>query len=128
MAGMGSNSSIGYYAFILGVIIAIIAGLIVGYSPTMLGTATAYIPLIVGILGVIIGFLNLHDKDIVNFLIAAVALSVVAISAAGFASLDVVIAPVGSMIAAVVGYIAALVAPAAIILAIKVIWDMSTTP
>ena len=59
---------IGKWAFIIGLILAIIAGLIQGVYeiPSLI--------LILVILGLIVGFLNIEDKDTVKLLVAIIAL------------------------------------------------------
>jgi len=59
---------IGKWAFIIGLVLAIIAGLIQGIYeiPSLI--------LILVVLGLIVGFLNIEDKDTVKILVAIIAL------------------------------------------------------
>ena len=59
---------LGFLAFIVGFILAIVAGL---FFP---GQAWVYYVLVV--LGLIIGLLNISDKEVMLFLVAAIALRV----------------------------------------------------
>ncbi len=111
---------IGELAFILGVIIAVIAGVAIDY----LGDAAGWIPLILVILGIIVGLLNIKDKETTPFLIASIALLATgAIST--FKAIDSVASPLGSILANIFGNVAVFVAPAAVIVAIVAIYNLS---
>ena len=111
------KAKIGEWAFIAFVIIAILAGLAAGIGG---GGALGWVTLVMVILGIIIGFTTIKTKEASTFLMAAIAL-LVANAGGVFLTIDQVLAPVGSIINAIVTNIAAFVAPAAIILAIKAI-------
>ena len=66
-----ANQSIGKWAFIIGLIIAVIAGVIQAVSPV---DFLEYIPLILVILGLIVGFLNIVEKDVIKLLVAIIAI------------------------------------------------------
>ena len=102
-----STEKIGGWAFLIGLIIAILVGL---FS----STSTAIVAILV-VLGLIIGFLNITDKETVPFLIASIALL-----AAGSANLGVLWANLGN----VLENISIFVAPAAIIVAFKTIYTL----
>ena len=101
------HKKVGHYAFIVGVVLAIIAGIIVTNNP--------WIVLALVILGLIVGFLNITAKETTEFLVAAIALI-----AAGGANLTI-IPYVGDYLTAILGYIAVFVAPAAIVVALKAV-------
>jgi len=109
--GKGILGLIGFWAFIIGFILAIVAGI---FWPT-----NATIVIVLVILGIIIGFLNVTAKEFMLFLLATVALVVVGGQA--FTSLGTVGAKLGD----VLGHIAILVAPAAIIAAVKALWSIA---
>jgi len=111
------KEKIGEWAFIAFVIIAILAGLAAGIGGA---GALGWVTLVMVILGIIIGFTTIKTKEASTFLMAAIAL-LVANAGGVFLTIDQVLAPVGSIINAIVTNIAAFVAPAAIILAIKAI-------
>ena len=113
-------SNIGEWAFILGVLIAIIAGIVATF--VSIGAAADWIIVVLVILGIIIGFLNIKDKEITSFLVAAIAL---ALSWQAFSGLDVLINPLGSLIGQILRYIAVFVAPAAIIVALKAVANLA---
>jgi len=110
---------IGPLAFIAGIIIAILAGL---FSTFVAGYA-AYIGLLLVILGLIVGFMNITDKEVVNFLIASIAL--MATSAIGWPYLDIIGMPIGTMIGGILSYIGVFVAPAAVVVAIQAIYKLA---
>ena len=125
------NQKIGVYAFLLGIIIAIIVGLLATYAATSLGATTLGVTTtIVVVLGLIVGFLNISEKQITPFLIAVIALAVSGI-AAGTASLGFInnaIPTLGTLVTNVVGNITIFVVPAGIVVALKAIWDMASQP
>ena len=114
------TSKIGGWAFVLGVLIAIVSGLAASAISAYMGM----IALVLVVLGLIVGFLNISSKEVNDFLIASVTLSVVAISAAGLNFIPYV----GSFLVGMVQNIAALVAPAALVVALKAIYTMAKEP
>ena len=111
------KGKIGEWAFIAFVIIAILAGLAAGMGG---GTALGWVTLVMVILGIIVGLTTITTKEASTFLMAAIAL-LVANAGGIFLVIDQVIAPLGTIINAILNNIAAFVAPAAIILAVKAI-------
>jgi hypothetical protein len=100
---------IGFWAFIIGLILAVVAGLL------WPGNSTIIVVLI--ILGIIIGLLNITAKEFMLFLLATIALVVVGNVFAPLTALSL-----GEKLGNILSYIAILVAPAAIIAAIKALW------
>jgi hypothetical protein len=101
---------IGEWSFIVGVILAILVGLI----PDMIDPTT--VTPIFASLGVLVGFLNVSKKETTNFLIATIALL-----AAGSAGLNTF--PIfGGFLAVILSNIVAFVAPAAVIVALKSVY------
>ena len=103
---------IGFWAFIIGLVIALVCGIVAAISS---GMDTSWIVIILIILGIIIGFLNITAKEVPTLLLAVIALIVV----------GNVFAPlpgVGKFIGSVLTYVAVLVSPAAIIAAVKALW------
>lgn len=116
------TGNIGYWAFLIGILIAIVAG-IVAASGALDAQSAGMVAIVLVILGIIVGFLNILDKDLTTFLIAVIALGLTGASAGGLA----LIPYVGLTIANIVIYVGAFVAPAAVIVAVKVIWDLATS-
>ena len=112
------DQRVGAWAFILGVIIAIIAGLasgaVIAYAP--------WITLLLVVLGLIVGFLNVGDKEVQAFLVAAIAL--IAVGTANLAAIPYI----GIYLAYIVQNIAAFVAPAALVVALKSVYNLSRAP
>jgi len=103
----------GNLAFIIGVILAIILGLFGASIPEYADVITY----IVIVLGLIVGFANISHKEATNFLISAIAL--LAVGTAGLEILPVV----GTYIGGILTKIVAFVAPAAVIVALKAVYD-----
>ena len=112
------TKQIGNWAFILGVVLAIILGVAGSYVAAY---AESIVYLLI-ILGLIVGFVNVKQKEAFNFLIASIAL--LAVGAAGLGDLPVV----GMYIGPILTNIATFVAPAAIIVALKAIYDLAYKP
>lgn len=110
---------LGGWAFILGVVIAIIAGLASGALDAV---SAGYVTLALVVLGLIVGFLNIGDKEVNDFLIAAIA--VVLLGTANLA----VIPMIGLYLASMVLNVAAFVAPAALVVALKAVYNLSSKP
>ncbi len=116
---MPYNKGLGGWAFILGVVIAIVAGLA---SAGLDAISAGYVTLALVVLGIVVGFLNIGEKEVKDFLIAAIALILV-----GTANLSAI--PVlGSYLAAMVLNISAFVAPAALVVALKAVYNLSSKP
>lgn len=117
----GEQNSMGVYAFLLGIVIAIIAGFL------MPGNGMAV--LVLAVLGIIVGLLNITDKEAVAYLIANIAF------VTGAAGLNAVIIAIGGMtgplamvftpLAAVVSYLVSFVAPGAAVVALKAIYVLA---
>jgi hypothetical protein len=117
-----ASQRVGSLAFILGVVISIIAGIVAGMVTAYAGV----IILVLVILGLIVGFLNVADKEIQPFLIAAIAL--IAIGTTSLLPLDTLYNGLGTVLTAMLRNIAAFVAPAALIVALKAVYNLAKTP
>jgi hypothetical protein len=121
-----ASQKIGSYAFLLGIIIAIVFGLIAVFASDTLGPGGAgIVTIILVVLGLIVGFLNIHDKHVTDFLIAAIAIAMIGGTAGGLVSLDLVIAPLGSVLVQIVQGIVALVVAAALVIGLKQIMTLA---
>lgn len=129
MAKMEIFKKIGSWLFLLGVLIALISGVIVGFR--WYADTEAYIAMILGVLGIVVGILSFFalgqiTKDrIPTFLIGALILVFIGASAQtwGFVrNTDVVF-----FFQQLVTYITFFAAPAAGLLAIRAIWDSGKT-
>jgi len=124
---MGQMEKVGEYAFMAFVIIAIIAGIVVGAVPDYRGTdIDGWVTFILVILGIIVGFTTVTEKETQPFLIAAIALAV-ASAAKPFDALNMALDPLGHIANYIVKYIAVFVIPAAVILAVKAVYALAKT-
>ena len=114
------NSEYGHWAFILGVIIAIIAGLATG-AMVLDANTTSWTTAILVILGIIVGFLNISEKETQSFLITTIALMLVGTSLFYLNPLF----NLGSILTAIMRYVLAFIAPAALIVALKAMYKLS---
>ena len=105
-----SQSKLGRWAFIIGLIIAVLLGFV----------TFSYASLILVILGLIVGFMNVTEKEAGAFLIAAIALILVGV--AGLKALEAV----GSLytwIQTVLTSFTTFVAAAAVVVSIKELFE-----
>jgi hypothetical protein len=114
------------YLFLLGIIISIIAGI---FMDAISITYVQPIHTILIILGAVIGLLgaagvgSIDRTDIQIFLLAVVAL--IGVGGAGAALVEIPI--IGIYLKSIVDYIATLVVPAAVIIALEAIWRTGST-
>ena len=106
---------VGSWAFIIGVIVALIVGII---NPE--GSAVVTSVLIV--LGLIVGFLNVTGRETTPFLLATIALVIVA--QFGGSTLGAV-QVIGRYLAGILTALMTFVIPATIIVALKAIWALA---
>ncbi len=109
-------SMIGFWAFIVGLIIAVVVGILAALGIVGASVMPAIIIVLI-ILGLIVGFLNITAKEILLFLVATIALIVVG---GVFAPLKVF--SIGAILDAILALVATLMAPAAVVAAIKALW------
>ncbi len=114
---------VGSWAFIFGLIVAVLAGVI---------SSPQWAPMIVlalGILGLIVGFLNVTARESTPFLVAAIALvtssSGLAVVLTTLPSLAGV--PIAGVIASILSNISVFVAPAAVLVALRSIYALAST-
>ena len=113
----------GEWAFLISVVISIIAAL-----AAVAAITSEWVALLLVILGIIVGLLNVSEKETTAFLIASVALIIAGLganivgSAGVFSALGVgILAPLATFLNSLFGHIAVFVAPAAAIVAVKAI-------
>ena len=105
-----ANSNIGRWAFIIAAILAILASFV------NLGTAVVWV---LAVLGLVVGFLNVTEKESQGFLIATIAL-IVAVRALSplfgdFAG--------GTTVKLILDNIALVASPASLVVAVRHIWS-----
>jgi len=105
------NEQIGGWAFIIGLVIAVLAGLVT--VPDYLSTW------VLVILGLIVGFLNIGDKETTGFLIATIAL--LSVGGAGLSAIPTI----GTYLESVLTFVVVFVAPAAVVVAVKQVYNIA---
>ena len=117
---MGMFEKLGEYAFLACILIAILAGLAAGFAEFSSG----WVALTLVILGVIVGFTTITEEEVTPFLMAAIAFTV-ASSGGWFLVINEAVAKLGTVINSIVFNIASFVAPAAILLATKAVYQLA---
>ena len=115
---------IGGWAFLLGVVIAVLVGFASAPVTQAQSVAAGYVTLALVVLGLIVGFLNIGHKDSTEFLIASIA--VILLSSAR-PNLDVIYV-VGPYLSNMVVNVSAFVAPAALVVGLKAIYNLASKP
>ena len=118
--------TIGSYAFLVGVLLALVVGFFGGF-----GIGQEVIFLTLGVLGLVVGLVNITEKEIVPFLVATVAI-IMSLSSLSDVIKGLVatvkvefIANIGTSIIATLNCLVVFVAPAAAVVALVAIWNMS---
>lgn len=125
MATSETGKNIGGWAFIIGFVIALIAGSIAGINAVAPGTVSMDLTsLMIGILvviGIIVGLVNVSQSEVLLFLVSAMALIV---TPTGFSALNAIpgMGMVAAFLTGLTTMIAIFVAPAAVIVALKTIY------
>lgn len=114
------EKKIGEVSFVLGVVLAIVLGLIGSY----LGTLGPWLISILVVLGLVIGFVNVTGKQTKDFVWMAVALVLVAYVGGASGTLTTVLY-IGEYLAGVFNAIMAFVVPATIVVALKEIYALA---
>lgn len=104
------DAKMGHWAFIVGILLAIIAGLI----PQLQTTTITWILVI---LGLVVGLLNITARETTEFLVAVIALMIVGSAGA--------IPALGGIVLSILANIVALSAPAALVVALKAIYGLA---
>jgi len=128
--GISWAGAIGFLAFIAGIILAIIAGLVAGPSDDTSRETVSKIVLTLAIFGIIVGVLNITAKEVLLLMVAAIALMVVGQTSVtiggqafvGFDILDEIAKGFGSTINDILYYFGRLMAPAAVIAAVRALF------
>lgn len=101
------TATVGHWAFIIGVILAVLAAFV--NIPSVLT--------ILFVLGLIVGFLNVTEKESTPFLIAVIALLVMGIGLSQLGNLGV--APLAGTVEVILGNFLSFVSAAALVVAVK---------
>jgi len=123
--------TIGSWLFLIGILVAVIVGLIFGYSATWQESWSPYVTTLLAVLGFIVGALSffaigsITKEKVPTFLIAA--LMLVGIGAAMQTDFFENVKYIGTYFQSIAAMLAVFAAPAAGILAIRAIWDAGKT-
>lgn len=107
-------SQLGFWAFIIGLVLAVVAGI---FFPS-----ADWVIWVLLILGLIVGLLNISEKESGTFLLATIALIVVGNVFAPITALQI-----GETLDDILNLVAAFMSPAAIIVAVKALWVIGKT-
>lgn len=107
---------VGELAFLACVVIAVLAGLVAATSPWVL--------VLLVVLGIVVGFLNVSEKETTPFLVASAALIIA--GTASFGPIDSVVPGLGGALDNILNYIAVFVAPAAVLVALKAVYSLAS--
>jgi hypothetical protein len=116
MAVKNKRNLIGAWAFLIGILLAIIMGVIGTYLGV---TLYKFIPGVLIILGIVIGLLNVGVKETSRFLFAALALVIVSVM-----SYDLIYLAIPQL-AEVLKFILILFVPTTIIVALKSVFEVA---
>jgi hypothetical protein len=120
------ENRIGAWAFLIGVVLAIIIGLATTLIPfPALAAYSTQIYAILVMLGIVVGFMNVSGKESQTFLFAGAILVIVSKFGIESVTGTVIGIGVGDAVAAVFGALIALFAPATIIVALKTVFSIA---
>lgn len=126
----------GEWAFLLGVLLAVVIGL---FSSSLGSEVITYVYAVLVLLGLVVGLLNIREKEINSFLIATIALMMVGSSWQPVTAILTIVmsatpvtADLGmSIVTWIQGFFGALVAfvaPAAFVVALKAVYNLAARP
>jgi len=122
---MAKQMRYGEWAFLIGMALAVILGI----GSSFLSTST--LPIIwavLAVLGLIVGVLNITEKEVNAFLIATIALLAVSSSITPIATVLSGVSGMDLLVKAISGFLSALavfISPAAFVVALKAIYEMA---
>lgn len=111
--------TVGVWAFIIGVILAIIVGVLTSSMSAYMGLIST----IMIVLGLIVGILNITDKEITSFVIAAIGLAIGSITIANLG--PVLGGTIGEMVRTAFTVFGVFVAGAVFIPALKTVFKLA---
>jgi len=126
MGIIAQENIVGAWAFLVGVILAVIIGLSTTWiSIPALTKYSAYIYAVLIVLGVVVGFLNVAGKDSQTFMIAGVILVIVSQFGMDSVNKSLIGIGLGDVIKSVFGALLVLFVPATIIVALKTVFNIA---
>ena len=115
------EKQIGNYSFIIGVILAVVLGLL----SSQLGDASAWLWSLLIVLGLAVGSLNVSGKETKEFLWVTVALVVVAFAGSAQISSWSNVELIGPYLKGTFDALLAFVVPATVVVALKNVWGLA---
>ena len=109
---VSSMASIGAWAYLLGLLLAVLAG---AFAPSDVNIA-----LVLGVLGLVVGFLNVGDKEVMMFLLSGIAWLA---SASSLSEMGTLLGQ--PWLTPIFNNVSVFVAPAVALVAIKAVYDLS---
>ena len=113
------EAQIGVAAFIVGLLIAVVLGI---WPELMVVPRATNTMLVLGVLGIIVGLLNIGDKELDRYLMANIAFLLAGTMLAAFLN---TIPQVGAYLAGMLYNIGLFVAPGAAIIALKELYEVA---
>ncbi len=115
---------IGARAFLIGIFLALIVGVVRSFTTF----ANPFVMGVLAILGIVVGFF-VADRDAKTFLLAGVSLVIVSFAGIQGMVLDAAISgiQIGKIVSSILGTLLVLFVPATIIVAIKMVFSVSTS-
>ena len=104
------DQNMGKWAFIIGVLIAVLAGLVPAWQ------TQPWIAWVLVLLGLVVGLLNITARETTEFLVAAIALLLASTAGA--------LPDLGMVVGQILMNIIAFVSPAALLVSLKAIWAL----
>jgi hypothetical protein len=102
-------AQVGKWAFIVGLVIAVVGG--IGFTQSWFG-------LVLVVLGLVVGFMNVSDKESLRFLVAAIALIVAANAVGGLPW-------VGGYATSIIANVIAFMSAAVLVVALKSLFELA---
>ena len=109
------NEEVGKYAYLVGVIAALIVGILASYIPA---TAVTWLTSIIILAGLVVGFMNISTKEIKDFLLVSTVLVIVAYAGSAAGTLKSV-QIIGMYLEGIFTQLLAFVVPATVVVALK---------
>jgi len=115
------NDEVGKYAYLIGVIAALIVGVVASYISA---TAVGWLTSLIVIAGLIVGFMNVGAKEVKDFLLVSAVLVIVA----GFGGANAALGSVmyiGSFLSGILTQLLAFVVPATVVVSLKAVLELA---
>lgn len=115
------NEEVGKYAYLVGVIVALIVGVLASYIPA---SAVGWLTSLIVVAGLIVGFMNVGAKEVKDFLLISTVLVIVAGLGGASTALGGVMY-IGVFLDGVFTQLLAFVVPATVIVALKGVLELA---